>query len=138
MINKDKYLKMQQRTYVDTKRELLAGEQSSCWFWWTFPVLSGMEFSVKTEKYSLSGVAEALEYYSEPTLGRRLSECLELLLALDEPLEEVFGELNAIKLHSCLTLFCCAVEIKNSLFEQALAKFFDGQYHQPTYRRLKR
>ena len=79
-------------------------------------MLSGMGFSVKTEKYSLSGVAEALEYYSEPTLGRRLSECLELLLALDEPLEEVFGELNAIKLHSCLTLFCCAVEIKNSLF----------------------
>lgn len=128
---------MQQRTYVDTKRELIAGEQSSCWFWWTFPVLSGMGFSVKTEKYSLSGIAEALEYYSEPTLGRRLSECVTLLLALDVPLEEVFGELNTIKLHSCLTLFCYAVDTNNSLFDQALAKYFAGQFHSLTYQRLK-
>ena len=72
--------------------------------------------------------------YNKPVLGRRLRECMNALLDLKtDDAVEVFGEIDAQKLKSCLTLFGYS---GSTLSVMVLNKFFNGEPDDETVRIL--
>ena len=64
---------------------------------------------------------------SGPLLGQRLLECCALLLKTEGVCAQaVFGEVDAMKLRSCLTLFAMAAP-QTPILQECLDRFFAGQ-----------
>jgi uncharacterized protein (DUF1810 family) len=115
-----------QGVYDATLRELRAGAKRSHWMWFVFPQIAGLGSSSMSKAYAIGSLAEANAYLEHPVLGPRLLECVRILLSLDGPgAREVFGEIDALKLRSSMTLFARAAP-ENPLFGQLLAHYFDG------------
>jgi len=107
--------------------ELRAGAKRSHWMWFVFPQLAGLGRSATSKFYGIASREEALAYRQHATLGPRLMECCSLLLphaALGA--ERIFGQVDAIKLRSCLTLFE-QVAPGAPVFAQLLEAFYGGQ-----------
>lgn len=91
--------------------ELRAGRKVGHWIWYVFPQLSGLGISGLSQKYAISGEAEAEEYLRDPLLLDRL---LIITRAVAEQLdggrgvhlETLMGSsVDVLKLVSSLTLF---------------------------------
>src|SRR3546814_4807498 len=74
--------------------------------WWIFPQLTDLGRSSTTQQFAIRSVKEARAYLDDPILGPRYLECVTALQDLDmsNPVA-VFGEVDAMKLRSSLTLF---------------------------------
>jgi uncharacterized protein (DUF1810 family) len=94
--------------------------------WFIFPQLRGLGSSAMAREYAISSLEEARAYLAHPLLGFRLRECVTTLQDLPqaEP-REVFGNVDALKLRSSLTLFLRAGG--GDLFKAALERWFSGQ-----------
>ena len=104
--------------------------------WYVFPQISGLGFSGMSQRYSISPVDEANAYLQHPVLGRRLIQCIDIVLALnDKSAEQVFGHLDSLKFKSCMTLFAFASN--NQIFNNAIEKYFDGKLDHLTIRALE-
>ena len=117
-----------QQGVVDTAiAELRAGRKRTHWMWFVLPQLRGLGHSLMADRYGLEGMGEAQAYLSDPLLGGRLRECVATLLthAGIRSAAEVMGVVDAIKLHSCLTLFEAAGG--GALFARALDAFYGGE-----------
>ncbi len=107
--------------------ELKRGRKTSHWMWFIFPQIAGLGFSAMSQKYAISGLDEARAYLAHPVLGRRLTNCTQLVLASqDKSVHDVFGSPDDLKFHSSMTLFAHASP-GDSVFRQALEKCFDGR-----------
>ena len=96
-------------TYRRALSELRAGDKRTHWMWFVFPQLAGLGLSPTSRKYALSSLDEARAYLSHPLLGARLRECFLAVLAIkDRSADQIFGGIDARKLHSSSTLFCRA------------------------------
>jgi uncharacterized protein (DUF1810 family) len=85
-----------------------------------------------TEKYVIASLDEAKAYLQHPVLGQRLRECTQLVLDVDgRSAEEIFEYPDHLKFRSCMTLFMTAA-IDNTIFKDALLKYFDGKPDQMT------
>jgi uncharacterized protein (DUF1810 family) len=74
------------------------------------------------------GVAKILAEY----LGPRLVDCTELVHRVEgRSIQEIFGEVDAMKFRSSMTLFA-EVDHGPSVFVKALEKYYDGQRDQLT------
>jgi uncharacterized protein (DUF1810 family) len=124
------------RTYDGALAELRAGRKTSHWMWFVFPQLTGLGHSEMSRRYAISGEQEARAYLAHPMLGPRLTAAAEALTGLDshDP-ERVLGPVDALKLHSSMTLFA-AVAQPDSVFEQVLEQYFGGSRDQSTQRLL--
>jgi uncharacterized protein (DUF1810 family) len=73
---------------------------------------------------------------AHPVLGRRLLECVNLLLAQrnSDP-HDIFGSPDDLKFRSCLTLF--STVSSEPCFQAALERFFAGKPDQSTLRLLR-
>ncbi len=112
--------------YETATRELRAGAKRSHWMWFVFPQIAGLGNSSTSKTYAIRTLAEASAYLEHPVLGPRLVECTRILLALGGTgAKEIFGDIDAIKLRSSMTLFARAAP-ENAVFEQVLARYFDG------------
>lgn len=126
-------------TYAAALAELRRGRKTSHWMWFVFPQIAGLGRSEMAQRYAVADLAEARAYLADPVLGQRLRECSEVLLELPGgDAVAVFGEVDAVKLRSSMTLFAHAaeVELDRGLFEGVLAKFFDGREDPSTVERL--
>jgi len=133
-----RFLEAQERSYADALAELRAGEKRTHWMWFIFPQLRGLGYSDRAQYYGIGSLEEARAYGEDALLGKRLRECAEVLLSLEVvSAEEVFGSVDAQKLHSCLTLFRIAVP-GEGLFVRALAKFFGGRLDHHTITLLEK
>ena len=113
-------------TYQLALSELRAGGKRSHWMWFVFPQLAGLGLSPTSRKYALSSLGEARAYLSHPVLGARLRECFLAVLAVeDRSAEQIFGSIDARKLHSSSTLFLRAAP-EDPMFRQILDKYFSG------------
>lgn len=113
--------------YAQALKELRAGRKSSHWMWFVFPQLRGLGRSDTAHFYGISGSAEAVAYLADPVLGARLQECCSALMDhRGKPAEAIFGELDALKLHSSLTLFSRASH-GDPLFAAVLEQYFNGE-----------
>ena len=107
--------------------ELRAGRKRSHWMWFVLPQGAGLGTSRMSQEYAVSGLDEAKAYLTHPVLGERLRECCRVLLDLDPNLtaQAIFGDVDAVKLRSCVSLFAAADQ-NGALFGEVLDRFFCG------------
>ncbi len=123
-------------TYQRALAELRRGRKLSHWMWFVFPQLSGLGRSSMAERYALSSLDEARAYLRHPVLGPRLLECAAALADLDSvSAEDVLGSVDAMKLHSSMTLFTLAAP-QEPVFRDVLQHYFGGELDAGTTSRL--
>lgn len=107
--------------------ELRAGQKRTHWMWFVLPQLRGLGHSMMADRYGLEDPGEAQAYLAHPLLGMRLRECVTLMLghAAERSAAQILGVIDAIKFHSCLTLFEAAGG--GPLFARALDAFYGGE-----------
>lgn len=124
--NLDRFIGPQMTAWPEALVELAAGRKRGHWMWFIFPQLRGLGQSSVSWYYGIENRAEARAYLAHPTLGSRLRCAVRILLeGKESDPDEIFGDLDARKLRSCLTLFA-AVEGPESVFARALDRFFAG------------
>jgi uncharacterized protein (DUF1810 family) len=132
----ERFVTAQDPIYERVLSELRAGRKTSHWMWFVFPQIAGLGSSPTSVKYALSGLDEARAYLEHPVLGPRLRECTQLvadhtgLSAFD-----IFGGIDALKLHSSMTLFAHAAP-DDPLFKTVLDRYFDAQADPNTLSRI--
>jgi uncharacterized protein (DUF1810 family) len=105
--------------------------------WFIFPQIDGLGSSSTSRYYAIKSLDEAKAYLAHPTLGPRLTEAAQAALSVsDKSAEQIFGGIDAMKLHSSATLFAIVSE-KGSVFEQLIDKYFVGQRDEQTIRLAK-
>lgn len=124
-------------TYQRALGEMKHGNKVSCWMWYVFPQIQGLGLSGTTAYFSIKGLQEAKDYYAHPVLGARLIEITKEILRIesDDPMY-VFGNPDAFKLRSCMTLFKYAAP-EQELFQQVLDKYCRGIEDDKTVRILE-
>jgi uncharacterized protein (DUF1810 family) len=107
--------------------ELRSGTKRTHWMWFVLPQLRGLGHSLMADRYGIEGIDEARAYLAHPLLGDRLRDCVDALLthAGRRTAGEIMGVVDAIKLHSCLTLFEAAGG--GAQFGRALDAFYAGE-----------
>ena len=81
---------------------------------------------------------QAEAYLQHPVLGSRLRTCTQLVLDVNgRSADEIFPYPDNLKFGSCMTLFLAAAT-DNTLFNDALVTYFDGQPDQSTIDILRR
>ena len=134
--NLKRFLGAQATIYEKVLTELSAGRKTSHWMWYIFPQYRGLGFSMMAQKYAIQSLDEAREYLAHPVLGDRLLECSATLLNIDgRSAYEILGTPDDLKLRSCATLFA-VVSPPNSVFEQLLHKFYNGDRDSKTLQLL--
>lgn len=131
----ERFVAAQESVYAQALAEIRAGAKRSHWIWFIFPQLDGLGRSETARRYAIRSIEEARAYLRHPLLGARYLECVSELQDLDmaDPVA-VFGEIDAMKLRSSLTLFEAARPL--ALFEAALARWFGGAADPETLRLL--
>ena len=130
--NLQRFLDAQERVYDTVLEELRAGRKSSHWIWFIFPQIAGLGHSAMAQQFAIGSLDEAKAYLQHPLLGPRLRECTQLVLNIEgRTVEEIFGYPDNLKFRSCMTLFMASTT-DNTLFKNALHKYFDSQPEQMT------
>ena len=123
-------------TYRRAAAELRNGRKDSHWMWFVFPQVAGLGYSRASRTYAISSLAEARVYLAHPVLGPRLIESTAILTGLpDRTAEQIFGEVDALKLRSSMTLFMRAAP-GEPVFRQVLDRYFGGEPDSATERRI--
>ena len=121
-------------TYERAVAELRRGRKSSHWMWFVFPQLAGLGRSPTAVHYAISSVDEARAYLRHPVLGSRLVTCAEILADLSgRSAEQIFGAIDAMKLHSSMTLYTFA-DPDQPAFAAVLDRYFGGRADEATLR----
>ena len=132
-----RFVDAQSQTYDQALAELRAGEKRTHWMWFVFPQIAGLGRSGMAQRFAIRDLAEAKAYLSHPLLGRRLVEAARALTALDtENPADVLGSVDAMKLHSSMTLFAQA-EPDEPVFREVLDHYFGGALDEGTTSRLR-
>jgi uncharacterized protein (DUF1810 family) len=130
--NLQRFLDAQEGVYDIVLAELRAGRKSSHWIWFIFPQLTGLGRSGMAQTFAIGSLDEAKAYLQHPVLGPRLRACTQLVLDVKgRSAEEIFGYPDHLKFRSCMTLFLTATT-DNTIFKDALLKYFDGKPDQLT------
>ncbi|HMS84189.1 MAG TPA: DUF1810 domain-containing protein [Nitrospira sp.] len=130
--NLQRFLRAQEGVYDAVLAELRAGRKSSHWIWFIFPQIAGLGRSVMAQQFAIGSPDEAKAYLQQPVLGQRLRECTQLVLNVEgRSAEEIFPYPDNLKFRSCMTLFMTATT-DNTIFKDALLKYFDGKPDQLT------
>jgi uncharacterized protein (DUF1810 family) len=112
--------------YESAIRELRAGRKLTHWMWFVFPQVAGLGRSATSRYFAIRSLGEARAFMRHPVLGPRLAECAQILADLAErDAVSIFGEVDAQKLHSSLTLFAHAAP-DVPIFERLIDRFFGG------------
>lgn len=125
-ISLERFVEAQAPVYATALAEIRRGAKRSHWMWFIFPQFAGLGRSATAIFYGIRSIEEARAYLDHPVLGRRYLECVEVLqdLTIGDPVA-VFGEVDAIKLRSSLTLF--ETVRPTPLFAAALDRWFGGE-----------
>ena len=109
--------------------ELREGRKQGHWIWFELPQLRGLGRSDTSERYGIASLDEARAYLAHPVLGPRLRELAGIVeaAASADPVA-MFGEVDAMKLRSSMTLFREAAEGEGkALFQAVLDRSFGGE-----------
>ena len=130
--NLQRFLDAQEGVYDTVLAELRAGRKSSHWIWFIFPQIAGLGHSAMAQQFAITSLDEAKAYLQHSVLGQRLRECTQLVLNVEgRSIDEIFGYPDNLKFRSCMTLFMASTT-DNTLFKNALHKYFDSQPEQMT------
>ena len=125
-MNLERFIHAQNAKYDIILQELRNGKKVTHWIWYIFPQFIGLGISDISEYFAIKSLEEAREYVNNVILGSRLRECSQILLDLNvSDLEEVFGDLDSIKVRSSMTLFDYI--LPNDIFGMVLDKYYNGK-----------
>ncbi|MBA2443880.1 MAG: DUF1810 domain-containing protein [Nocardioidaceae bacterium] len=114
-------------SFGDVLAELRAGHKTSHWMWFVFPQLDGLGHSAMSRRFAISSIQEARAYLQHPVLGERLTTCAAIVASAQaQTAEQIFGHVDAKKLHSSMTLFLRAAP-EQPIFGEVLDRFYAGQ-----------
>jgi uncharacterized protein (DUF1810 family) len=106
--------------------ELRRGRKTSHWMWFVFPQIAGLGNSSMSRQYAISGLDEARAYLQHPVLGPSLLEASNIVAqSRGGTAERIFGDIDAQKLRSSMTLFCRADPVE-PVFGTVLDRFSAG------------
>jgi uncharacterized protein (DUF1810 family) len=132
-----RFLDAQESSFSQALTELQRGKKQSHWMWYIFPQIQGLGFSATSKFYALQDIEEAKAFVQHPQLGSRLLQLCEVLLALpNRDASRIMGSPDDMKLRSSMTLFAAA-EPTQTVFQQVLDKFYQGEPDPQTLRLLK-
>lgn len=132
--NLQRFVDAQSGTYAGALAEIQKGAKRGHWMWFIFPQLAGLGRSQMAQRFAIGSLEEARAYLDHALLGARLRECVNALQDLpDRSATEVFGQIDAMKLRSSLTLFARAGGGK--IFDAAIARWI-GSLDEQTVRLL--
>lgn len=122
--NLDRFINAQTPVLPTVLQELRQGRKLTHWMWFVFSQIAELGRSEISRYYAIKDLDEAKAYMLNSTLKARLEECISAVLScnVNNPVR-IFGEVDAQKFHSSLTLFAM-VEPENELLRAALAQFF--------------
>jgi uncharacterized protein (DUF1810 family) len=134
--NLQRFIDAQNPIYASALSEIRSGNKRGHWMWFIFPQMRGLGHSDMAQFYGIRSMEEAKAYLDHPVLGARLRECVAAMQDLSGTTpKKVFGEIDAIKFRSCLTLFERAGG--DLVFEAALNRWFAGERDEATLRILE-
>jgi XTP/dITP diphosphohydrolase len=123
--------------YETAVQELQQGRKQSHWIWFIFPQIAGLGSSPTSVEFAIHNAAEAQAYLAHEILGLRLRRVCEIIAELDQPMDDVFGALDAMKLRSSMTLFASVGE-DDDIFHRVLENHFHGHADERTLALLGR
>jgi uncharacterized protein (DUF1810 family) len=104
--------------------------------WFVFPQIAGLGRSVTARAYAITSLDEARAYLRHPVLGPRFIEAVGILdQTVGRTAEQIFGGIDALKLHSSLTLFLRA-DPTEPVLASALERYFAGEPDAATDQRI--
>ncbi|WP_457354811.1 DUF1810 domain-containing protein [Sphingomonas sp. UYP23] len=131
-----RFVAAQEPTFDTALAEIRGGAKRSHWMWFVFPQFAGLGHSPMAQRYAIRSLDEARAYLAHPLLGARLRLCVATLDGLrGSTAQAVFGEVDAAKLRSSLTLFRLASD--EPLFTEALDQWFGGVADDRTLERAR-
>lgn len=123
-----RFVEAQHDCYPQVLAELRAGHKRSHWIWFIFPQIAGLGLSGMSQRYAIENLDEARAYLQHPLLGPRLLECVQLVNSHHGlSAREIFGDIDAIKLRSSLTLFELALGGDGGPFAAAIEHYYEGR-----------
>ena len=126
--NLQRFVDAQQHVFAGVIAELKQGSKRGHWMWFIFPQLKGLGRTAQSKFFGISSVQEAAAYLRHAVLGPRLIECTQLVNAIEgRSAEDIFGEIDAMKFRSSMTLFAHATP-ENQMFTDALGKYYAGEF----------
>lgn len=112
--------------YVQALSEIKDGKKTSHWIWYIFPQFRAFGHSQTGLYYGIANREEAQRYLENPILNMRIHEISEaLLLHSNKTAIEIFGDLDAKKVRSCMTMFDYLSP--NDVFAKVLDVFYQGK-----------
>ena len=128
----ERFVEAQEGVYEIALEEIRSGQKQTDWMWYIFPQMKGLGKSHNAQFYAITHLKEAKAYLNHPVLGRRLREITSALLKLKVGnINEVLGDLDALKLKSSMTMF--DLVCPDDIFEKVLIRFFnDERCHKTT------
>ena len=134
----EQFVKAQELAYPIALQDIKKGKKRSHWMWYIFPQLRGLGTSTMAHKYGIIDLGEAKAYLEHPVLSARLYElCGELLKHKDKSAYDIFGDIDAMKLKSSMTLFALTSK-EHTIFDEVLEFFFDGERDAITLKLINR
>ena len=134
--NLQRFVDAQSSVFEQVISELRQGRKRGHWIWFIFPQIGGLAHSATAARFAISSRQEAEAYLNHPILGPRLRECTRLLTLVEgRSIQEILGFPDDLKFRSSLTLFA-RVTPDNRIFQDALDKFYGGEYDALTLERL--
>lgn len=123
----NRFVTAQAGSYERALAEIAGGHKRSHWMWYVFPQLAGLGSSPMAMRYAIRSIDEARAYLDHAVLGPRYAECVAALMALPEgpTARGVFGDIDAMKLCSSLTLFAAARP--SAMLDAAIGRWCDGR-----------
>ena len=129
--NLKRFLNEQDVYFEQALQEIHDGMKRSHWIWFIFPQLAILGHSWNAKYYGISGYDEAEAYLNHPVLGERLRRITKALLAHREmDAADILGDLDALKVRSCMTLFDAVSP--DDIFEEVIKVFYNGTYDRKT------
>ena len=124
--NIQRFIKAQENDYETALSEIWKGRKRSHWIWYMFPQFKEFAHSRIAEYYGIEDRGEVEAYLQHPILGQRIREISgALLLHNGKDVKGIFGELDAGKVRSCMTMFDYLSP--NDVFGQVLDAFYGGK-----------
>jgi uncharacterized protein (DUF1810 family) len=121
-----RFVDAQAPVFQAVQAELQAGRKRTHWMWFIFPQIDGLGHSAMSRRFAIGSRQEAEAYLRHQTLGGRLVQCCEWLLAQNaRAAREIMGSPDDMKLQSSMTLFD-AVAPERLIFAKVLDKLYAG------------
>lgn len=123
--------------YKQALEEIKNGRKTNHWIWYIFPQLRCLERSSRAHYYGISDRYEAQRYLNHIILGRRIREITEALLEhKDKTALSIFGDIDAVKVRSCMTMFDFLSP--NDIFGEVLRSFYNEERCEITLQVMQR